>query len=308
VQHRPLQLNEIVSDVERMLRRIIGEDINLVTRLAPSLAAVLADAGQVEQVIVNLTVNARDAMPHGGSLTIETAEVTLDAAYAAANAGVTPGRYVMLAVTDDGTGMDREVLRRAFEPFFTTKDVGRGTGLGLSTVYGIMQQSRGHVRVESELGRGSSFRVYFPETGQSATPAEPAELTLAPPATGRVLLVEDDEPLQRVTARILRSNGFEVLEARWPGDARALCAEHGPSIDVLLVDIVMPEVSGPRLAEELLQVAPRMRVLCMSGYPGTHGSPEALMGLDVPYIQKPFAPRALVEKVREVLGMPPRAE
>ncbi|HEX9620894.1 MAG TPA: response regulator [Polyangiaceae bacterium] len=302
VQPKPLQLNEVVGGVERMLRRLIGEDIELVARLEPSLGTVLADAGQLEQIIVNLTVNARDAMSDGGTLTIETADVVLDAEYAAAVPGVTPGRYVMLAVADNGAGMTLEVQRRVFEPFFTTKEVGKGTGLGLSTVYGIVQQSQGHVRLESEVGRGSCFRLYFPVASSTLVPAELSTTSFPPPAMGCVLLVEDDDALRRVTARILRDNGFSVLEARRPTDARALCAKHGADVDLLLVDVVMPELSGPKLAEELLRSAPRMRVLCMSGYPGTQNAPEGLVGTDVPYIQKPFTPRALVERIRYLLG------
>jgi CheY-like chemotaxis protein len=299
---RVLDLNEVVSNVDKMLRRIIGEDIDFITALSPSLGTIKADAGQIEQIILNLTVNARDAMPSGGKVIIETSNVRLDEKYAAAHAGVTPGEYVMLSVSDTGTGMDAATQKRIFEPFFTTKGVGKGTGLGLSTVYGIVQQSGGHIWVYSELRRGTSFKLYFARVDSTASASSPRLTKAAPPnGVGTILLVEDDEAVRHVTARILRDRGYTVLETRRPSEARDICAQRGTSIDLLLTDIIMPETSGPRLAEELSRAYPQLRVLYMSGYAGAALEQAGWLDSDAAYLEKPFTPGSLADKVYAIM-------
>jgi two-component system cell cycle sensor histidine kinase/response regulator CckA len=302
IQPAILDLNEIVEGIEKMLRRIIGEHIRLSTKLASGLDHFRADASQVEQILLNLTVNARDAMPEGGRLHIETKNVTLNAGAAAARPGVSAGEYVVLSVTDTGIGMSAETQKRVFEPFFTTKEVGKGTGLGLSTVYGIVRQSGGHIEIESQLGQGATFHVFFPRNESG----EAVRMSAAPPApvqraTETVLIVEDDEGVRVVASRILREQGYTVLEARRASEARRIWEKHGPSIDLLLTDVVMPDINGPRLAEELSLSRPGLRVLYMSGYPGAGGlvSPQ---GNALSCIEKPFTPSSLAAKVREMLA------
>jgi two-component system, cell cycle sensor histidine kinase and response regulator CckA len=305
VQPAVLDLNVIVEGIEKMLKRIIGEHIRLSTKLASGLGHFKADASQVEQILLNLTVNARDAMPEGGRLAIETRNVRLDEVQASAQPGMTAGDYVVLTVTDTGVGMDEETQKRVFEPFFTTKEVGKGTGLGLSTVYGIVRQSGGHILIKSEIGKGASFEVYFPrnESGEAvrSSAAPPAEVQKA---SETVLIVEDDEGVRVVASRILRDQGYKVLEARRASEARRIWEQHGPSIDLLLTDVVMPDVNGPRLAEELEKTRPGLRVLYMSGYPGAGGlvSPQ---GAALACIEKPFTPSSLAAKVREMLSSSP---
>lgn len=301
VQTSILDLNEIVAGIEKMLRRIIGEHIRLSTKLDSGLGRIKADASQVEQILLNLTVNARDAMPEGGRLDIATWNAILDDASVAGQPGLQPGDYVVLTVTDTGTGMDAQTQKRAFEPFFTTKEVGKGTGLGLSTVYGIVRQSGGHIVIHSELGQGSSFEVYFPRT-QSSEAARPSTgpSALREPATETILIVEDDEGVRVVASRILREQGYTVLEARRASEARRIWEKHGDAVDLLLTDVVMPDMNGPRLAEELKSTRPELRVLYMSGYPGAGGL-AALAGESLACIEKPFTPVSLAAKVRGVL-------
>ncbi len=300
LQPRQIDLNEVVSGLERMLRRIIGEDIELCTLLAPSLGAIRADAGQMEQIILNLSVNARDAMPRGGRLTIETANVAAPNELGLGDAA--SGEYVMLSVSDTGTGMDAETQKHIFEPFFTTKEAGRGTGRGLATVYGIVQQSDGHIRVSSELDRGTRFTLFFPKVdGRTDRLGSARVKTLPPTARATVLLVEDDDAVRQVAARILKKAGCSVLEARRATEARRLCREHAPKIDLLLTDVVMPEIDGPRLAEELTGQIPGLPVLFMSGYSGVGPAPVRL-GDDASYLEKPFTPASLLEKVQQALG------
>jgi PAS domain S-box-containing protein len=302
VQPIDLQLTEVVSGIEKMLRRIIGEDIELFIELSPSRGMVRADPGQLDQVILNLVVNARDAMPDGGQLTIATQNVTLDGEYVGAHPSLDPGEFVMLAVTDTGTGMDAETQRRIFEPFFTTKEVGKGTGLGLATVYGIVQQSGGQIRVYSEVGRGTAFKLYFPRLEEAVLAASPrAPISAAPEAGGTVLVVEDDAAVRQVAARILRSNGYEVLEARRPSEARSVCDAHGAEIELLLTDVIMPDCTGPQLAQELTARYPAMRVVYMSGYPGGAAARAGALDSGAIYIEKPFSPKALIEKVRAAM-------
>jgi two-component system cell cycle sensor histidine kinase/response regulator CckA len=303
VQPTTLNLNEVVSAIEKMLKRIIGEDIELLTELSPGLGLVRADAGQLDQVILNLSVNARDAMPDGGQLTIETQNVTIDREYAETHLNVVPGNFVMLAVTDAGIGMDAETQRRIFEPFFTTKEVGKGTGLGLATVYGIVQQSAAQIRVYSEVGRGTSFKIYFPRLDTIETDiSQQAPTASSPAVVGTVLVVEDDTAVRQVAARILRAQGFTVLEARRPSEARIVCAQQGASIDLLLTDIIMPECTGPQLARELTARYPNLHVLYMSGYPGGAAKRAGALEPGTAYVEKPFSPATLVEKVRAALS------
>jgi PAS domain S-box-containing protein len=307
VQPTTLHLNDVVSGIEKMLRRIIGEDIELVTELSPALGLIRADAGQLDQVILNLSINARDAMPQGGQLTIETQNVSLDREYAQVHADATPGEFVMLAVTDAGVGMDAATQRRIFEPFFTTKEVGKGTGLGLSTVYGIVQQSGGQIRVHSEVGRGTAFKIYFPRLdveSPSVSPRVPDERAGVGTGSGTILVVEDDAAVRQVAVRILRTQGYTVLEARRPSEARVVCEDHGASVELLLTDVIMPECTGPQLARELTERYPNMRVLYMSGYPGGAAKRAGSLERGVPFVEKPFAPAALVESVRAALAAP----
>jgi PAS domain S-box-containing protein len=304
VKPEMLEFNAVVANVEKMLRRVIGEDIDLRTVLAPDLGAVLADPNQIEMVLLNLTVNARDAMPEGGKLSIETSEVVVDQHMADELHDLSPGTFVLLSVTDTGVGMDAATQKRIFEPFFTTKAVGKGTGLGLATVYGIVQQCGGHIVVESQVGRGTRFAVYFPRAADVATtPAPKRSPVRGSQKTATVLLVEDEDAVRHVTARILREQGYTVLEARRAGEARTLAQKHAGMIDVLLIDVVMPEISGPKLAEELSASTPGLRVLLMSGYSGGLMQ-EAATAAGTPYLEKPFTPNALSKKLREVLGEP----
>ncbi len=302
VQPVDLQLSDVVGGIENMLRRIIGEDIELFIELSPVRGAVRADPGQLDQVILNLAVNARDAMPQGGQLTIATQNVTLDEEYVDTHPSLTPGEFVMLAVTDTGSGMDAETQRRIFEPFFTTKEVGKGTGLGLATVYGIVQQSGGQIRVYSEVGRGTAFKLYFPRLDEVKLTVTPRGVNSSTqPVGGTVLVVEDDSAVRQVAARILRGNGYLVLEARHPAEARAVCAQHAAPIHLLLTDVIMPECTGPQLARELTARQPEMQVLYMSGYPGGAAARAGALDGAAVYIEKPFSPKALLEKVHAAL-------
>jgi len=284
-----------------MLRRLIGEDVELVARLGREIAHVKADPGQMEQVIMNLAVNARDAMPDGGRLTIETAVEDLDEVYCREHAPTRPGRYVMLKLTDTGTGMNAETRSHLFEPFFTTKEKGKGTGLGLATVYGIVKQSGGYIWAESEPGRGSSFRIYLPPVDE---PLETAEQRVADAVTDSgsetILLVEDEPVVRELARQILEIRGYTVLDACDVDEARRLCDEHPGPIQLLLTDVVMPVMSGRGLADAVIPVRPEMRVLYMSGYTDDaivrHGIQEG-----APFLQKPFTPKQLAAKVREVL-------
>jgi PAS domain S-box-containing protein len=299
---RVIDLNIMLTNLENMLQRLLGEDLDLDLDLASGPAAVRADPGQMGQVIMNLAVNARDAMPRGGRLLIATALVHLDGDQSRETPGVPPGPYVKLTVRDNGVGMDPETRAHVFEPFFTTKEVGRGTGLGLSTVYGIIRQSGGYLEVESELGRGTTFQIYLPRIGAAPEVVAPAT-DVSPPAQGSetVLVVEDEDVLRGVVSKFLRRFGYNVLAARHGGDALLLCERHPDPIHLLLTDVVMPQMSGRELAERLASLRPDMRVLFMSGYTAdeldNHGGPE----LPGPLLQKPFNPMVLAHKVRELL-------
>ena len=301
-----LDLNVVLSEMEDLLRRLIREDVTL--RVAPDngLWHIKADRGQLEQVILNLTLNARDAMPHGGRVTIETQNVELDAAYARRRPVVQAGSYVLLAVSDTGVGMDAETQAHIFEPFFTTKEKGKGTGLGLATVYGIVKQSGGYIWVYSEMGRGTTFKVYLPRVverveessrGLGAMPQVEAPV----PAAETILLVEDEEGVREVAREFLEIMGYKVLETRSPADAMRIAQNHPGEIHLLLTDVVMPEMGGRDLAERLQRIRPRMKVLYMSGYTDDAIVHHGVLDADTPFLQKPFARDTLERKVREVL-------
>jgi len=297
-----LDLNSIVANLEKMLRRLIGENIELTTVQQSGLGPVKADPGQIEQVIMNLVVNARDAMPKGGKLTIETANVNLDEAYARSHVGMAPGPQVMLAVSDTGTGMDAETLAHMFEPFFTTKEKGKGTGLGLATVYGIVKQSSGYIMVSSEPGRGSAFKVYLPRVDEPAPKAgPPKEPTKLAKGSETVLVVEDEDSLRSLVCETLKSKGYKVLEGREPVEALKIVEQYAQPIHLLLTDVVMPRMSGKELATRLTTVRPKMKVLYMSGYTDDAIVHHGILEAGTFFLQKPFMPSTLLRKVREVL-------
>jgi PAS domain S-box-containing protein len=301
LESRVLDLNDVLASMDKMLQRILGADVDLVSLPAKPLGRVRADPSSVEQVIMNLVVNARDAMPTGGQLTMETGNVVLDEAYAKQHLGVKPGPHVMLAVSDTGVGMDRATLARIFEPFFTTKEIGKGTGLGLSTVFGIAQQSGGSVWVYSEPGKGTTFKVYLPCVDAAVEPFRPT----APPPDSRgsetILLVEDDDQVRAAARGILRRAGYQVIEARNAGEALLYSEQHSGKIHLLLTDVVMPGMSGPALAKRLAGARVDMKVLCMSGYTDDSIVRHGVLEAQIAYIQKPITPEALTTRVRQVL-------
>ncbi|MEP6765198.1 MAG: ATP-binding protein [Gemmatimonadaceae bacterium] len=302
-----VDLAEVVGGMENMLRRLIGDSVELVTVCAPSVGRICIDRGQIEQVIMNLAVNGRDAMPSGGVITIETAEVLLDEDYASEHVGVSPGPHVMLAVSDSGSGIDEETQSRMFEPFFTTKELGKGTGLGLATVFGIVQQSGGTIWVYSELGEGTSFKLYFPIVANALVAAAAANVdshnTKSLQGLETILLVEDDASVLQLARTILRRRGYNVLEAQNGGEALLLCEQYFAPIHLLLTDVVMPRMSGRQLAERLQLLRPTMKALFMSGYVDDIMVRHHLVDATVAYVQKPFSPDSLAQKVREVLGV-----
>jgi two-component system, cell cycle sensor histidine kinase and response regulator CckA len=303
LERKVLDVNDLIADVEKMLRRLIGEDIELKTALDPVLRSVFADAGQLEQVIMNLAVNARDAMPRGGKLTIETANVLLDEAYARQHVTVRPGSYVMIAVSDTGVGMNEGTLAHLFEPFFTTKVLGKGTGLGLATVYGIVKQSGGYIWAYSEIGKGTTFKIYLPlvDEGAEAEPVKvPDPALLAGSET--VLLVEDEQSVRTLSRSILESYGYTVLEAASGKEGLDVVRQYPLPIHLLLTDVVMPEMGGPDLASRLEALRPGVRVLYMSGYTDDAVFRHGLLEKGRMFLQKPFTPGALAGKVREALG------
>jgi hypothetical protein len=309
LEPKVLDLNAVVSDIEKMLRRLIGEDIQLITVFGSDLGRVKADPGQMEQVIVNMAVNARDAMPDGGKLIIETGNVDLDEAYARRRPDARPGPHVMLGVSDTGHGMNAETLSHMFEPFFSTKELGKGTGLGLATVYGIVRQSGGHVMVYSEPGRGTTFKVYLPRSSEEQEEAEEA-LAVAgvaqpPPAgTETILLIEDEASLRVMIREILESAGYQVLEGPTPEEALAAAGAHAGPIHLVLTDVVLPRMSGRQVAEALRFSRPDARVLYISGYTDDAISHHGILAPGVHFLQKPFTTDALVRKARDVLDAP----
>ena len=301
MQPKVLDLNTLVGGMAVMLRRLIGEDIELHLALGKDLGRVHADPGQIEQVIMNLVVNARDAMPKGGVLTIETNNIDLTRDDTSARPAVKPGPYVMLAVSDNGIGMDEATRARLFEPFFTTKGQGHGTGLGLSTVFGIMRQSGGNIDVYSEPRNGTSVKVFLPRVDQPATtePAQPA--AAAARGSETILLVEDEEMVRKLVLETLQMEGYHLLEASGPEQARQIVGRHSGPIDLMITDVVMPKESGRELAEKLLRRRPQMKVLYMSGYTDNAVVNSGVLGSEMNFLQKPFTPTALTRKVREVL-------
>ena len=302
LQPKIIDLNELILNLDKMLRRLIGEDVEVETVTASKLGAVKADPGQIEQVIMNLVVNARDAMPSGGKLTLETANVELDEEYAREHKDVQPGRYVMVAVSDTGSGMDAQTLERIFEPFFTTKEMGRGTGLGLSTVYGIIKQSGGHIWVYSEPGHGTTFKIYLTRVEDAAEKVVRAgrSVTMVRGAE-TILLVEDDEQVRNLTHSILASCGYTVLVAPDGAAVSKVCQSHSGDVDLLLTDVVMPSVSGRQVASQISARWPRAKVLFMSGYTENAIVHHGVLDSDTHFLAKPFTPATLADKVREVL-------
>jgi PAS domain S-box-containing protein len=308
LEPRVLDLNGLISGMREMLTRVIGEDVELRYALSAQLGRVKVDVGQLEQVVLNLVVNARDAMPKGGRLTIETAQVMFDREYSETHAEVTPGPHIMLAVSDTGVGMDRATRERIFEPFFTTKELGKGTGLGLSTVFGIVKQSGGSIFVYSEPGRGATFKIYFPQAEARRTTSETRLPVVRASSRGETVLVaEDDEQVRAVIRRVLARAGYNVLEARSGGEALAIAERHLDSIDLLMTDVVMPEMGGPELAAALKSRRPALRLLYMSGYTDDSMLRHGLLEGDVSFIQKPLTPDLLLRRVRETLDAQPNA-
>jgi signal transduction histidine kinase/ActR/RegA family two-component response regulator len=298
-----VDLNHIVMNVNKMLRRIIGEDIELEMIRTPNLSKVRLDPGQIEQVIVNLAVNARDAMPKGGKLKIETADVELDEDFVLSSEGEAPGKYSMLSIGDTGVGMSEEVLNKMFEPFFTTKDIGKGTGLGLSTVYGIVKQSEGLIKVESKINIGTTFKLYFPSipSVSSEETTEDIDPEQLPAGNETVLVVEDEEAVREMAVRILKQLGYDVYQARTGKDAQSVCDEIKKPFDLLISDIVMPDINGMKLSEIIQQKLPEIKTLFMSGYIANSEVQQKIIDNGKPYLQKPFKPIDLAAKVRETI-------
>jgi two-component system, cell cycle sensor histidine kinase and response regulator CckA len=296
-----LDVNVLVTDMSKMLRRLIGENIELATTLVPTGAPVYADAGQLEQILMNLVVNAREAMPNGGRLTIEIATVTLDDAYVMHHSVMRPGEFVMLAVSDNGIGMDAGTRRRIFEPFFTTKERGRGTGLGLATVYGIVKQSDGYIWVYSEPQRGTTFKVYLPRAESTDQVEARPEKRKTPGGSETVLLVEDEDSVRFLSRKLLERAGYQVFDAANPQQAIDTFVQHRGTIDLLVTDVIMPGSSGPALYDHLSSLDSALRVLYMSGYTADAVAHHAAVVASAVFLQKPFTADTLLTKVREAL-------
>ena len=306
LQPKVLNLSTLVNNLKKMLLRLIGEDIDLSFKLQSDLWNVNVDPGQIEQVIINLAVNARDAMPMGGKLTFETVTTIINDEYIETHPEATPGEYVMVGVTDNGSGISEDVKSKMFEPFYTTKDVGKGTGLGLSTVYGIVKQSEGFIYVYSVEGEGTSFKIYLPRV--IAEPDElikRGEISKAPRGSETVLIVEDEAGIRKVVIKILNRQGYQVLEAENGGSALALCEKLDKPVDLLVTDVIMPIMGGAELKRRLHARWPDLKVLFMSGYTENAIVHHGVLKPGIPYIQKPFSPMDFLERVRKVLNGPP---
>jgi PAS domain S-box-containing protein len=300
---RVINVNDLVTQTQKMLQRLIGEDIELVLHLEPGAGNLKADPGHVEQAIVNLAVNARDAMPLGGRLTIETANVVLDENYVRTHMGVKPGEFAMIAVSDTGHGMDAETRRRIFEPFFTTKEKGKGTGLGLATVYGMIKQTGGDIWVYSEPGQGTTFKLYFPRVAEPVSDSPESEAALARRSGGEtILVVEDESSVRDLTVRILRQLGYTILTASCGDEALEISRSHTGPIDLLLTDVVMPNMSGRQLADTLQASRPGTKVLFLSGYTENTVVHHGVLDAGVDFLPKPFSRENLARKLREVLA------
>jgi CheY-like chemotaxis protein len=306
VSPRVLNLNDVLLDLKKMLGRVLGEDVHLVFTTASELKAITADPGQLEQVLLNLAVNARDAMPHGGTLSLTTANVTLDGHFSRTHPGAGPGDYVCLTVADTGSGMSHEVLSRIFEPFFTTKG-SRGTGLGLATVYGIVKQSGGYIYVESVPGAGTTFSLYFPAVTDTVEAGiEPLRATSGKGITATVLLAEDDPAIRELIGRTLQQRGYTVLPAPQAREALAIAAEYPEEIHLLVTDIVMPDLNGRELAEQLRQFRPEVKVLYVTGYFAHPAAEISELSASERFLEKPFTAEALLEIIDDHLsGMTP---
>jgi len=301
LEHEVLDLNGVVADSEEMFRRLVGEDIDLVTVLDPALGNVKTDRGQIEQVLMNLVINARDAMPKGGKITIETTHVVLDETYCRSHAEVKPGRYIMLALSDNGCGMDEQTKARIFEPFFTTKEPGKGTGLGLAMIHGFIKQSGGHVSVYSEPGVGSTFKIYLPEVDAVRSLEKPRPGIEMPRGDETILLAEDEAGVRALTRHVLQICGYTVLDAANGGEAIRLAEKHQGSIHLLLTDVVMPGMDGRLVAERIVAIKPGAKVVYLSGYTDDAVVRHGVLESEVAFLQKPFTPSALARKIREVL-------
>lgn len=299
IQPKVLNLNDIVTNIDKMLRRVIGEDIVFSTELSPNLGNIKIDPGQLEQVILNIAVNARDALPGGGEITIETANVELDKFYTQQHRVVLPGPYVMLAISDSGVGMDKKTQSHLFEPFFTTKEQGKGTGLGLSTVYGIVKQNRGYIWVYSEKGKGTTFKIYLPRVQEAIESLKVSEISVKSlHGTETILLTEDDTEVRNFARRVLEENGYTILEASGGSEAIHFCKKQKSQIHLLLTDVVMPGMSGKTLVERIKRLYPKMKIIFISGYTDNAIVHQRILEPGVTLIQKPFSPRQLLEKIR----------
>lgn len=302
LEPRTLHINDLILQVEKMLKRLIGEDIELITLPAAPEDVVEADAGRLEQVIMNLVVNARDAMPDGGQLTLETGSIQLHESFSAKQLGVRAGQYVTISVTDTGIGMDEDTLAHLFEPFFTTKNPGRGTGLGLATAYGIIRQSGGAITFFSELGKGTTARIFLPAAVDKSLATAPDAVTTTPSMGAEtILLVEDEARVRKLIVGVLSARGYTVIEATRGKEAIRLCREHKGRIDLAVVDVVMPEMSGPDLIKQLAPLCPGLRVLYISGYTDEAIVHHGIQESGGAFLQKPFLPDVLARKVRELL-------
>ena len=307
VQPRVFDVNTVLLHTEKMLRRLIGEDVELSLHLSPGAGNIKADPGHLEQAIFNLATNARDAMPKGGRITIETSSATLDDTYAKTHMGVHPGEYVMIAVSDTGHGMDVETRRRIFEPFFTTKEKGKGTGLGLATVYGIVKQAGGDIWVYSELGKGTTFKLYFPKVAEPASDLH-GDRVAAPQGAETILVVEDEQGVRELTTKMLKRLGYNVLAAGSGAEALEIARSHTGHIALMVTDVVMPNMSGAQLAAELRHSQPDIKVVFISGYTENAISQHGVLDEGVQFLAKPFSRESLARKLREVLGAARRKE